>query len=332
GQLALAGATSNEAGLIAAGLATALELAGDLGGLDQVDLWLEETFERGASVGLLGAVAVGAGLVLGIVLVGWLLSVVVTVIRYHGFTLTRAGDELKREYGLFSRHHSTVPLERVQAVRIEESLLRRLLGLAALKIETAGGAVQQQGQARGGEAEAFVPIARRRDVGPLLREVFPDARLEGVAMHSVSPIARRRSFLRLAVPVAVAAVLLGLLVGPRWYALLLLWLPSWLYARADYRARAWARPPSYVLVRGGVFTRVSWVVPERKIQTLHVGESPFQRRLDLATLMVDTAAGARAARVADLERGTARPLLLSLARDAEAARRTSIRPAPPAPG
>ena len=62
------------------------------------------------------------------------------------------------------------------------------------------------------------------------------------------------------------------------------------------------------------------VIPERKIQTLHLRETPFQRRWDIATLMIDTAGGSRAARAVDLHRGTAQRLLLSLARDAEEAR------------
>jgi putative membrane protein len=236
------------------------------------------------------------------------------MVRYHGFTLSRTHQELHREYGLLSRHQSTVPLERVQAVRIEESLLRRPLGLVALKIETAGSGPNQ----RANRDSAFVPIARRRAVGPLLREVFPDARLEAVTLTSVSPLARRRTFLRIAVPTLVAAVAAGLLVGPRWFALALLLAPAWLYAGAEYRARGWARPGRYVLIRKGVFTRVSWVIPERKIQTLHTRQTPFQRRLDLASLLVDTA-GTRAAQVADLTTSTARTLLSGLARDAEQA-------------
>lgn len=323
GDLAVAGATSNEAGLLAAGLATGLQLADDLGGVDRVQGWLEAAFTRGAALGIMGAVAAGVALAVAVILVGWVASIFVTVVRYHGFTLTRVGDDVRREFGLFSRHHSTVPLERVQAVRIEQTLLRRPFGLVALKVETAGAGPQQR---RGeGGSEAFVPIARKREVGTLLREVFPDARFEGVELQPVSPRSRRRTFSRLAAPVALAALVCTVVLGPRWLALLALLAPAWLYARADYRARAWARPPGYALVRGGVFTRVSWVVPESKIQTLHLRDTPFQRRLDLRTLLVDTAAGGRVARVVDLERSTADSLLHALTRDAEAARRSSVR-------
>lgn len=324
--LSIAGATSNEAGLIAAALATGLELADDLGGVERVQGWLEAVFTRGAALGVMGAIAAAMAVAVAMILVGWILSVFVTVVRYHGFTLTRVGGDIRREFGLFSRHHSTVPLERVQAVRIEQTLLRRPFGLVSLKVETAGAGPRQQGGGDG--SEAFVPIARSREVGWLLREVFPDARFEDVELRSVSPLSRRRTFLRLAIPVTLAALGMALLLEPRWLAMLGLLAPAWLFARADYRARAWARPAGYTLVRGGVFTRVSWVVPESKIQTLHLRDTPFQRRLGLASLLVDTAAGGRVARVVDLDRSTADPLLHRLARDAEAARRRTLRPEP----
>ncbi len=325
--LAIAGATSNEAGLLAAGLATGVELMDDLGGIERLGLWVEQAFARGAELGALGVLVVGTSFAVAVLVLGWVLSIGVSIVRYHGFTLTRTETELRREYGLLGRHQSTVPLERVQAIRIEQSLLRRPLGLVTLKIETAGsGPAQRQATNPG---RAFVPIARRREVGPLLREVFPDARLEGVGLAPVSPLARRRTFLRLALPCLLAAVAAGLLAGPRWFGLGLLLLPAWLYAVADYRARGWARPGDYTLVRAGVFTRVSLLVPERKIQTLHLKTTPFQRRLALATLLVDTAGG-RAAQVADLEAGRARPLIDDLARDAEASRRAGLSSIPAA--
>lgn len=321
GDLAIAGATSNEAGLIAAGLATGLQLLGDVGGLDRVGAWIDATITPGASIGLMAGLIVGLVLTVGFIVAGWVVSVFASIVRYHGFTLTRVGDDIRREFGLLSRHHSTVPLERVQAVRIEETILRRPFGLVALKIETAGAGPQQ---AERGETEAFVPIARKHQVGQLLREVFPSARFENVTMHTVSPLSRRRSFVRLATPIVLIAASLAYLFGSEWLVLAGLLIPAALYARADYRARGWARPQRFVLVRGGVFTRVNWVVPEEKVQTLHLRDTPFQRRLGLRTLLVDTAAGGRVAKVVDLEDSTAEALLHDLAVDAEAARRESL--------
>jgi putative membrane protein len=301
-----------------------MQAADDLGGMDRVADWISEAVGAGAELGVGGAITAVLIVTVVFVVTGWVSSIVATVARFHGFTLTVEGDDLKREYGLFSRHRSTIPLQRVQAVRIEESLLRRPFGLAALKIETAGAGPQPRGNQPGGGAEAFVPIARRPDVGRLLAEVFEDARFDGVAMSPVAPVSRRRGFVRLAIPVVLAAAGLGLVVDPSWAWLGLLLLPAWLAAGAQYRARGWARPPGYALVRNGVLTRTSWVVPERKIQTLHLRESPFQRRWGLGTLFIDTAARGRAARVVDLDRDMGAALLAEMARDAKTARRAEV--------
>ena len=313
--LAIAGATSNEAGLIAAGLATLLEFAGDAMIGDRIFGAIGDAVGRGAELGMLGAALGIAALSFFLVVAGWLVSIVATIVRFHGFTLSRAGDDLLREYGLLSRHRSTIPLERVQAVRIEESLLRRPLGLSALKVETAGAAPGGSDQP-GGRAEAFVPLARRRDVGRLLATVFADVRFDGVVLNPVAPASRTRSFRRLAAVVVLAALGVTLWVDRLGAALLLLLGPAWLWARAEYRARAWARAGGYALARGGVLTRATWVVPERKIQTLHLGESPFQRRHGLGTVMIDTAAGGRIARVVDVHRETGLDLVAGLGRAA----------------
>jgi putative membrane protein len=335
--LALAGATSNEAGLIAAGLATLLEVVGRFGALEGLAVWVEEAAGRGAPFDLVGTAAAIALLVLAFLILGWLVSIVVTVVHFHGFTLTRIGDDLRREYGLLSRHQTTVPIQRVQALRIEETLPRRALGLVTLKIETAGASPQERRRIGEG-AEAYVPLARRRDMAPLLRAVFEDARFDGVELHPVAPPSRRREFVRLALFVAAATAGATVYGTPRPFLLLGLLLPAWFLARARYRARGWARAAGYTFARHGVLTRITWIVPERKIQTLHLTETPFQRRWGLATIIPDTAAGGRVARVVDLYRTTATSLLADLAHGAETARiraaadaPTSLRPAEHAP-
>jgi putative membrane protein len=317
--LALAGATSNEAGLIAAGLATLLELVGRFGALEGLLGWAESAVGLDAGINVVAAIAALAGLILVFLILGWVVSIVYTVVHFHGFTLIRTGDDLRREYGLLSRHQTTVPIQRVQALRIEETLPRRALGLVALKIETAGASPQERRRIGGG-AEAYVPLARRRQVGALLRTVFHDARFEGVQLHPVAPPSRRREFVRLALLVAAATTGAFLYGTPGALLLLTLLFPAWLLAGARYRARGWARAGGYAFARNGVLTRTTWIVPERKIQTLHTTETPFQRRWGLATLIIDTAAGGRMARITDLYHSTAAPLLADLARDAEAAR------------
>jgi putative membrane protein len=306
-----AGATANEAGVIAAAMAGLLQFADDLPSPVLSDAVDRIILEMGGGFTLIALAVLAAMLVFG-----WLISIVGAVVRYHGFTLWRVGDELRKHYGLLTVHEASIPLKRVQAIRVEESLLRRAFGLASLMIETAGGAPGQ----RGG-AEAFVPIARRGAVGTLVRGIFGALELDEVRFNPVHPRARRRLALRYYRTLLIAWVPLwaarwmevepGGMLAP-WFALLLP-LP-WLASGWQYRSRGWALAPGHVVARSGVLRRVTWIVPDAKLQTLHLSATPFQRRMGLSTLVLDTAAGGRAAAVIDLGEETARELLEQIAR------------------
>ena len=320
GDLLLAGATANEAGVIAVALGGLIQLADDLPGA-----FFQAAVERAVERVEGAFVLFGIVLVFVFLLLGWMISIAGAVVRYHGFTLAVDGAELRKRYGLLTVHEASVPLHRVQAIRVEETFLRRWFGLASLMIETAGGSPGQ----RGG-AEAFVPIARRADVARLVRGIFADSDVDAAELQRVHPRAERRlrrryllGFLVLWTPFWLARwadVQPGGAMAP-WLALLLP-LP-WLMARWAYRNRGWALPPGYAMARNGVINRVTWIVPDRKLQTLHVRENVFQRRMGLSTLVVDTAAGGRQASVVDLAGSTARRLLEELAVRARGAARGS---------
>ena len=304
--LALAGATANEAGVIAALLAGAVELAYQFrvpipwARLDVRSLIAERTAADLARVGAVVGVTV--------LLVAWALSVAGALLTYRGFTLERVGGELRKRYGALSRREVSVPLGRVQAARIEESLLRRALGLVALRIETAG-AAPGEGEHRG--AEFYLPLASSRDVPRLIAAVFEGLEYGVLRFRPVHPRARRRALIRYSAPVLVLAAAAAFAFGGAWLWLLALEPFAFIAARAHTRHLGYAVAPGYVALRAGFLTRTTWVVPERRVQTVHVRESPLQRRYGLATLGVDTAAGE--AMVPDLDARQAWALLARLA-------------------
>jgi putative membrane protein len=322
--LLLAGATANEAGVIAAGLWGVFQLADEaslpvfeqLG--DPLD-WIARVVGTGSVPFVVAAVVLG----FVFVFVGWAFSMAGALVRYYGFTLARDGGELRKRYGLLTVREASVPLERVQALRVKESLLRRALGLATVKIETAGG---PPGEGVQDEAEAFVPILYRADLARLVRGIFDDLDLDRVGLRPVDPRSRRRALLRYALLLGVPAlVFAGAAVRFGEPALLLALLPvaplPWLLARWQYLHRGYALVPGYVVARAGVVNRVTWIIPEHKLQTVHVTETPFQRRHGLASVVVDTAAGGRPAVVIDLGDEGARALLDELTQRARTAAR-----------
>lgn len=319
--LLIAGATSNRVGLLAVAAGGVVGFAEDLG--LPLESRLARVVEALTGQDLLVLVALAVATLVAVVVVGWLLSVAVTVLTFHGFTLVRSGDELRREHGLLARYRATIPVGRIQAVRVEQSWLRRLLGLASLHADTAGSPGARGSTGRPGAGRGVLsPLLGAGAVGGLTGRVWPDLALDEVELRDVHPLARRRGFVRLAVP---ATILSGLLTlwSPPWvllWPLLLAW--AWWVATLRYRALGWALTDGHVLARAGVATRRTWVVPVARIQTLALRASPFQRRLGLASLSIDTAGESTGrVRVIDLDAGVAADLLERLGRRSAATAR-----------
>jgi putative membrane protein len=117
-------------------------------------------------------------------------TLVVSVVRDGAFVVLRVGEDLVLRRGLLGTRESTVPLRRVQVVRVTANPLRRALGVATLRIHSAGGSA-----GGGGERRAVIPLVTDDELPGLLRDLLPA--LDGVPALRPHPVAaRRRALLR----------------------------------------------------------------------------------------------------------------------------------------
>ena len=170
--------------------------------------------------------------------------------RLYGFSLAEVPEGLRLRRGLLNELHQTVPLARVQAVRIEEPALWRLFNRSRLVVDVAG--------YRGGDRESrrdtavLLPVATPELVAAVLARVMPGIELDAGDLVPPPDAARWRSPLRWRT------------FGVRWTR-------------------------TYAVSRGGLFRRQTDVVPHAKVQSLRVTQGPWQRALGLATVHADTA-------------------------------------------
>jgi putative membrane protein len=247
----------------------------------------------------------------------WLgLAAASSIVTDYGFTLARAGNDLVVRRGLLERREAVLPLARLQVVRIEESLLRRALGLASIRIQSAG-------RTGGGDRTASrlaVPVLPRVQVNRVLEELLPGA-APVPRLLLPPPAARRRAVTR---GVVTATLVMATVALPLWWltsldvlavpaALAVLALPVLALAvavgLAGYRNLGHATREGFLYARVGVAIRVTTAVPVAKAQSGSVRTTPFQRRAGLATLHVDVAGGGPTPKVHDESEATATGLL-----------------------
>ncbi|MEE2713241.1 MAG: PH domain-containing protein [Planctomycetota bacterium] len=294
GELLLAGATENRILVLVAALWGLFEIGQDTG--FDVEGMINTVGDRLPGGAAAPAAAVVALAVLGLTFfgLGWIASILWTVVTYYGFTLRRRGRDLRKTHGLLTRFESTIPVARIQAVRLEASLPRRALNVLQVLASTAGSKADDH---QGGTS-VIAPLLQRSEADDFCRVVYPDMRLEDVRLERVHPRARRRGFIRLLIPGVVLATVF-LVRGSTWpWVALALWVAfSWVLARARYAILGYGVFDRFLVARSGVWTRKLWIVPQEKLQAVRVERGPLQRVLGLATLQVSTAGGGSLSRV-----------------------------------
>ena len=218
-------------------------------------------------------------------------SILIGIVRLHGFRLTRSGEELRTEFGLFTRVSATIPLRRVQALSISEGPWHRWLGRVSIAVSTAGGGASTGGEAGQGQArEAIAPIVPTADAPALVAEVLPGVSIDTLPWRPVEARARRREFIQ------GAAGLLPLTIPftwrPGWWLLIVVvGLVAWaaLLAWRQVPAMRWAMTDDVVAYRSGWIWRHITIVRFTRAQAVSMHESPFDRRAAMASVRVDTA-------------------------------------------
>ena len=236
---------------------------------------------------LLRGLALAAAVAMAFIVFVRVLSIAWALVRLHGFTLARAGADLRTDYGLLTRVSASIPPGRVQTLTMREGPLHRLFGRASMSAETAGG---QGGRSGSAQREWLAPIVGRERLRDLVCEVLPDVDLAAVEWRPPHPGAMRRVLSKSLLAAATASVLVLAIGGwSTWPIVPVLLASATVRARLYVRHLGWATTDAAVLFRSGALTQQVSIARFAKMQALAVRESPFDRRAGMARVHVDTA-------------------------------------------
>lgn len=223
-----------------------------------------------------------------------LLGIAWFVLRFHGYRLLRHGEDLRISCGLLTKVSATVPRNRIQFISIHRNLIMRWMGYCSVRIETAGGAGKENEDATTTVSRRwFVPIIRDDQLRELLNELRPGLNWDESKLD-FQPLAPRAGarLIRLAIFGSLVFAAVGMAITRPWgWAAGVVALPLLIWwAIKKSRSMRYARTEDGVVYRSGVLTRKTSMTFFEKIQTLSVGQTPFDRRWNMAHLSIDTAA------------------------------------------
>ncbi len=187
----------------------------------------------------------------------------------YGFTVSETPAGLQVRRGLFDLNTQTIALHRVQGIVVSEPVFWRALGWARLDVSIAG-----YGSGAGDEgpsASTALPVGDRRLVMQLAVHVLRGTDPEQVTLR---PVPRRA----------------------RWVAPVV------------HRALRTGTDERLVVSREGWLTRRTHAAPQARIQSLRITQGPWQRRLGLADVHVDSPPGPAKVRARHRDAAEARRL------------------------
>lgn len=219
----------------------------------------------------------------------------------HGnFSIARTATTLRVRHGLTDLRVSSVPLHRVQAVEVRQSLWWRPFGWWRVQVNVAGVHGTDEGEETTllpvGTVEEAFRVLGTLGVPPGDAIVLGALRGEGPDGGWVGPPAAARR------------------------------LDPWSWRRIGY-----VLSPTAIHLRAGRWTRRAVLVPHARVQSLTVSQGPLQARLGIASVTVVSTPGPVTATVPHLSTRDAEELLAVETERARAARRvlTSTGPAEP---
>lgn len=244
-------------------------------------------------------------------------AVVGNLVTFHGFHVTLRGDVLQRRFGLLTTRQKTLPRARIQRVTVEQTWLRRLLGLCVVKADSAGGS-RSEGEDTAGGWDVVVPLSRLPTTHAMLPALLPGLERESFAWQRGSPRLILRTSLQGVLLAATVTPLLWLQAG--WTAaFVLLVIPVWaLLGVLVWRNLGFALGDGFLTLQHGIIGSTVAYLPTTKVQAVVVRQGPVGQLLGLADLTVYVAGGSPT-RLPDLTLADARALARAIAERAAVA-------------
>ncbi|ANU12099.1 hypothetical protein BBH88_00230 [Planococcus antarcticus DSM 14505] len=213
-----------------------------------------------------------------VLLVAWVISVIMTVVANYQFTIQRDEDHIYITRGLLEKKKVSVPLKRVQGIKVSQNPLREFFGYATVLVESAGGSIGDKD-----EKIRLFPLVKKDRMIPILVELFPE--LEWTPELVKAPKRSVHFFYRLDLlwlsPFLAAAGyffypygLLGLILVP-----IVVAIGVW-----QHRTVGYALDEKQLTMQFRGLSKHRFFMLKKRVQVVQVTQSYFQRRKGIASI------------------------------------------------
>jgi len=300
-QLLQAAATSSNFGLTAAFLGAVYSFANDL--IEPLlptsyfDQFIEDSVNSFSSAIVFLIVLA----VVGFLIFAWLLSILLYIIKYSGFTVSREGEQVSVSYGLLEKKTYVFDPKKVQAVEIVESVLRQPFGFTEVKLQVVSSSKQ--------ELLLLHPFIKRSEVQQVLDSFVPQLKLPEPKQFTPAPKRSLIYFIRMPLLMALlpCVVLTAIFeLHGLWSLLLLPIVLVWRYS--CFRTAGVRLADGQLSLQNRLLSRSTYLIRRPQIVTLRMKRSNGQERKRIGSLFVHALGAPFAQKAAYMERESLDPV------------------------
>jgi putative membrane protein len=201
-----------------------------------------------------------------------------TVIKYGDYEIAGDDTRIYISKGVLNRTTFSIQKSRVQAITIKQSLIKRILGMAEVKVVSAG-----QTESKEQEISSLYPFLPKHEAYLLTNKLLPDYHIEEKMIH----LPKKVLGLRLIRPYywTIAAIIGLFIVKKEW-----IWVAVGVFAIElilrilNYKFTSYLQNETFIQVRNGGLVTETFLTKRKNIQQIQIRYSWLQRKFDVATL------------------------------------------------
>jgi len=236
---------------------------------------------------IIGSWWIVSGIVLFVAIVAVVFGMARTFLKYGKYEISSDEERIYITKGVIEETSFFIEKHKVQAVEVEQSLLKRLLGLAEVKLTSAGRLDFEGEKLELNSLYPFLPVKRAYEI---INEILPDYEVA----QEMRQLPKKSLWVRLLAPSwiwIIATVVLyfwkpeifGLRVP--WWLLSAFLFVSILVARwIGYLHTKYVLNDRFIQLQSGIFTTSLFLSKREKVIEVRVSRNFFQKWLGLASI------------------------------------------------
>jgi len=255
------------------------------GSSDYISDFIASQFEQYETYMVDNAIVPILLLIMAVLVISFLFSLINSFLKFYELSLSINKKGLKLVRGLLNREEITVNKNKIQIISWATNPIRKMFSMFTMKISQASSTETSN------KSNITIPGSYQEQIDKIISAVFPDQNLDLGSNHKLSKYLKYRLFLFSGIlPMFVAGYILYTSEHQILYTLIIP-IVSWALTSMYYAKRSFQISNEFLKNNTGLFGREHELSQIHKIQAVRIKQSLYQKRKNLATVLLFTAAG-----------------------------------------